>query len=103
MSDWEKQLRNYKLLWISKSGDEFLGKLGNAKNDKAIPSFIKQLLNAEHTRTLQEIEGRIKGMKKKMYCGWQHDPEGVEKDICEECNAVNSALSDILSVLKEKV
>jgi hypothetical protein len=60
-----------------------------------IKSFIRNLLSSQQ----QEIKKRIGLMKKKQYCGWNHDDEGIEKDVCQECIAVNLALSDILNSL----
>ena len=85
MSDWKK--RKIKIYFGSKhvmhekeQGIPYINvELGSL-------SVIKELLHAEHTRTLREIEGIIRGMP-------------VPK---KDWRAYSNALSDILSALKEK-
>ena len=94
MSDWKK--RKIKIYFGSKhvmhekeKGIPYINvELGNL-------SVIKELLHAEHTRTLKEIEGII--------------PKEIKSDISQRSysgayvKGYNQALSDILSALKEKV
>ena len=49
---------------------------------------------------MNTLRKEVRGMMKNQYCGWQHDPTGIEKNICEECEAVNKALQDVISRLK---
>lgn len=125
MSDWEKTLeKNTKLrvagLLVGVLGAELVN--DNKKIGELIDAFIKgntalfrSLLHAEHTRTLKErddtayakgiikgreqilkeIEGKMKGMEKEI-------PTSTDKRHGKWNRRYNDALSDILSVLKEK-
>ena len=62
---WVEELNNIKLLWISDEGDEFLGRVGDAKNDLAIPNLIKELITQTQQDTAQDtIQETLEWVKK---------------------------------------